>query len=92
MQTGYRFRVTAASFEGGTLEFHVTNEGVVPIYRDAWFSAGKKRSETSLKGLLPGKQLTCSIKGVTRDDLNHIVIQSDAILPGQTIQYDADLK
>ena len=91
MATGYRFRVTAANVEGNDLRLQVTNDGVAPIYRDAFFAAGAKRSFTSLRGLLPGEKLECQIKGVTEEDLQQITIQSDAILPTQTIQFDANL-
>ncbi len=92
MATGYRFRVTAATVEGKVLCLQVTNDGFAPIYRDAFFAAGKKRSTTSLRGLLPGETLVCPIHGVNDQDLQQVTIQSDAILPSQVIQFDADLE
>ncbi|MEM6688746.1 MAG: DUF4832 domain-containing protein [Planctomycetota bacterium] len=92
MATGYRFRVTSASIKGAELRLEVTNEGVAPIYRDAFFAAGDKRSVTSLKGLLPGEKLVCMIAGVSNDDLDQIAIECDSVLPTQTIQYAADLE
>ena len=92
METGYRFRVTAATRDQDVVQLEVTNEGVAPIYRDAWFAAGKSRAATSLRGLLPGQTVQCRITGVTDADMNHITIQSDAILPTQTIQFAADLR
>jgi hypothetical protein len=65
-------------------------QGIAPIYRDAFLAAGKKRSATTLLGLLLGASLVCTIKGVTDQDLKQITIQSDAILPAQTIQFNAD--
>ncbi len=91
METGYRFRVTAAALQGSELRLQVTNDGVAPLYRDAFFAAGKNRSKVSLRGLLPGKSVVCSIAGVTQEDLQQITIHSDAILPTQTIQFEADL-
>lgn len=91
MQTGYRFRVTSASLDKDILTLEVTNEGVAPIYRDAWFAAGQTRAAESLRGLLPGETLKCCITGVTDADLEKITIQSDAILATQTIQFAADL-
>lgn len=44
MATGYRFRVSAAEITGNDLKLTVTNDGVAPIYRDAHFAAGRKRS------------------------------------------------
>jgi hypothetical protein len=91
MATGYRFKVTTATIKGNDLRLEVTNEGVAPLYRDAYFAAGEKRSMTSLKGLLPGENLFCEIPDVSVADLSSITIQSDAILPTQTIQFQADL-
>jgi len=92
MTTGYRFRVTAASVKGHELLLQVTNDGVAPIYRDAYFTAGAKRSKNSLRGLLPTESRVCRINGVSDKDLKQITIQSDAILPSQSIQFDANLK
>ncbi len=92
MNTGYRFKVTSATKNSGTLRLSVTNTGVAPIYRDAYFAAGSKRSSQSLKGLLPGEVIDCVIEDVTDKDVQSISIQSDAILESQTIQFEAELK
>ncbi len=97
MTTGYRFRVaearlTKASVRGNQLRLRVTNEGVAPIYRDAFFAAGNKRSTTSLRGLLPGEDRWCEIEEVESSAVKQITIQSDWILPSQTIQHVADLE
>ncbi|MEZ6134577.1 MAG: DUF4832 domain-containing protein [Pirellulaceae bacterium] len=89
--SGYRFRVTDVKIKGDELLIRVTNDGIAPIYRDAYFAAGKRKSATSLRGLLPGKVLDCSITGITPQDLQHITIYSDAILPTQIIQFEANL-
>jgi hypothetical protein len=91
MATGYRFKVTEATVKDDTIKLKVTNEGVAPIYRDAWFAAGKNRSNTSLKNLLPGEIRECEIVGATKYDAAQITIQSDSILPTQTIQFEANL-
>ena len=91
MFAGYRFRVTKAVQIGETLRLTVTNEGIAPIYRDAYFVAGKKRSATSLKGLLPDEELVCDIRHVDFEDLKQITIRCDAILPTQKIEFAADL-
>ena len=91
MATGYRFHVTSAVVHQGDLWLEVTNNGVAPIYRDAYFAAGEKRSETSLRGLRPGATLECTVPGVSERDLKQIAIQCDAILATQRIQFDANL-
>ena len=92
MATGYRFRVSAATLTGNELTLTVTNEGVAPLYRDAYFSAGKSRSKKSLKGLLPEATQEYKIAINDEGSLRHISIQSDAILNQQSIQFEADLK
>ena len=47
------------------------------------------RSSTSLKGLLPGDTLLVYIDKVSKG--NDLTIESDYILPTQTIQFDANL-
>lgn len=89
---GYRFRVTAAAVKGNELRLRVTNEGIAPIYRDAYFAAGKKRSTKTLKGLLPGESCVCSVSGVSENDLRQITIVCDSVLPTQSIQFDANLQ
>ncbi|MEO1524200.1 MAG: DUF4832 domain-containing protein [Planctomycetota bacterium] len=91
MATGYRFRVTSATLEGNDLVLEVTNDGVAPIYRDAFFAAGNKRSTTTLRGQLPGETRVHKIEGIRKADLATLEIVSDAILPSQKIQFEADL-
>ncbi|MFK7768430.1 MAG: beta-galactosidase [Mariniblastus sp.] len=91
MATGYRFRVVSATTNGKDLRIKVTNDGVAPIYRDAFFAAGAKRAKTSLRGLLPGQTLDCTIVGLSKRDIEQISIQSDSILPTQKIEFNADL-
>ena len=96
MATGYRFRVTSAKRKGNDLYLTIANEGVAPLYRDAFFAAGEKgamkRSKTSLRGLLPNEALGCVIENVDKADFEKITIQCDAILSSQLIQFEADLK
>lgn len=91
MATGYRFRILAATKTGNELMLTVTNEGVAPIYRNAYFAAGSKRSTTSLRSLLPGQSRQCKISEITESDIQQISIQSDSILQTQTIQFESDL-
>ena len=88
MATGYRFRVTSATVQGDVLRLRVTNEGIAPIYRDAYFAAGNKRSKTSLRGLLPGESRECEVQGVTDRDITSISIESDSILTTQRIEFE----
>lgn len=91
LAAGYRFRLTAAAMIGNELRLQVTNEGVAPIYRDAFFAIGSNSSATSLKGLLPGESIICSLMNVSLPDVSDLEIQSDFVLSTQRIQFNADL-
>ena len=89
LECGYHFQLTELSTDGGKTRAEITNTGVAPIYRDAFLAVGGVRGAESLKGLLPGKTRQIVIEKAT--DGRDVTIESDFILPGQTIQFDADL-
>lgn len=91
MATGYRFVVKKCATNGIKTLLLVCNEGIAPIYRDAYFAIGDVRSETSLMGLLPNDDLWVEIATVPRPDGEDIKIVSDYILPQQEIEFDAYL-
>lgn len=88
LATGYRFVVTDCETNGTSTRLTVTNKGIAPIYRDAWFAVGDVRSSVSLKGLLPGDELQIEIPAAPNADGSNIRIASDCILPGQTIEFE----
>jgi hypothetical protein len=87
---GYRFQVT--EFQSGDDHSRVTirNQGIAPIYYDAYPTASGVRSQESLKGLLPGELKTFVIaSGGTTPKLT---IECDRLVPGQHIEFDAYLR
>lgn len=92
LATGYRFVVKQCETNGSSTRLLVTNEGVAPLYRDAWFAIGDIRSATSLRGLLPGKELWIEIPAKPNRDGSNIQIVSDRILPQQSIEFKANIK
>ena len=92
LATGYRFVVKQCTTNGSSTRLLVTNEGVAPLYRDAWFAIGDIRSATSLRGLLPGEECLIEIPAVANTDGSNVQIVSDSILPQQTIEYAANIK
>ena len=88
LATGYRFVVTQCQTNGTSTRLTVTNKGIAPIYRDAWFAIGNTRSSVSLKGLLPGDELRIEIPAAPNADAGNIRIVSDCILPNQTIEFE----
>ena len=92
MATGYRLAVKECQTNGETTRLLVTNEGIAPLYRDAYFAIGDVRSEQTLKRLLPGQTLEVTINAVPETDGSDIKVVSDCILPGQEIEFNADLE
>lgn len=89
MFSGYNFALTALYTNDEYTIADITNTGIAPIYRDAYMAVGGVRSRISLKGLLPGETRRVSVAKPT--DGSDVTIESDYILPTQTIQFDADL-
>jgi hypothetical protein len=86
---GYKFRILAFEASASRSRVTVTNTGVAPIYHDAYLAVDGVRAEGSLKGLLPGESRTDEIKaGGTSPKLT---IACDRLVPGQAIEYDANL-
>lgn len=78
--------------DGTTTRLLVTNQGVAPLYRDAWFAIGEVRADKSLKGLLPNTETWVEIPAVPKEDGSDIHIISDHILPKQEIEFNADIE
>lgn len=95
MATGYHFAVTACRTNGiDKTELTVTNTGVAPLYRDAFFAIGGVRAAESLAALLPGQSLVTTVPVALSVDATGAptmqpVIVSDYILDTQAIEYDA---
>ena len=88
MASGYHFRVLACRTDGARSEIEIANEGVAPIYRDAWIAVGGVRAAESLRGLLPGDRRVFAVAAAAEP--GNVAIVSDAILPSQRIEFDAD--
>lgn len=91
MSMGYRFVVKECLVVDGKTRILVGNEGIAPIYRDAYFAIGDVRSETSLKGLLPSSEIWVEIAATPAADASDIKIVCDYILPQQEIEFEADI-
>jgi hypothetical protein len=90
MACGYKFKVTA--FEAGAKESRVTvaNIGVAPTYYDAYVAVNGVRARESLKYLQPGESRQFRVaSGGAKPDLT---IECDRLVPGQKIEFEADLK
>lgn len=86
---GYRFRVTAFQTQPGYSRVTVLNEGIAPIYHDAFVAVDGVRSDRSLRGLLPGDPLTVTLAAGGENP--RLTIESDRLVPGQRIGFNASL-
>lgn len=90
MATGYHFEVTSFATNGSFTIVTIKNNGIAPLYYDAYPAVNGTRSDTSLKGLLAGQSRTFSINAVAGNQ--ELSIASDRLVSGQEIQFDANLK
>jgi hypothetical protein len=88
MACGYRFRVVDFRGSADRSVAMIENTGIAPIYHDAYPAVGGVRSAVSLKGLLPGESRAFPIEAGG----DALTIESDRLVPGQRIAFDADLQ
>jgi hypothetical protein len=90
MACGYRFTITSLETSGSAARVTVRNTGVAPLYFDAFVAMNGIRAKETLKGLLPGDSRRCTVaSGGARPKL---AIACDRLVPGQQIEFEADLK
>ncbi len=92
MSMGYRFAIKDFRVKGNQAAVLVSNVGVAPIYRDAYVSVGGAKGDYSLRNLMPGDEEWVLVKGdgVSAHSVPEIVC--DHLVPGQKIEYDADIR
>ena len=90
LASGYRFQVLRALTDDTKTVLCVKNAGVAPLYKDAWFTIGEAYSDKSLFGLLPGETRMLIVPAPLTQGAS-LTIASPAILPTQTIEFEADL-
>ena len=89
MANGYKFEITSFKASADSSIVQVKNNGIAPIYYDAFVTIDSIRAKESLKNLQPGETKTYDIsKGGTQPVLT---IECDRLVQGQKIEFDADL-
>ena len=87
---GYKFKITGFETSATGSRVTVLNTGVAPIYYDAFVSINGVRAAESLKYLQPGEARQFVVKaGGTNPKLT---IEGDRLVPGQQIEFEADLQ
>jgi hypothetical protein len=87
---GYKFRITSFAADDKKSRVSVTNTGVAPPYFDAFIAVNGMRAGKSLKGLLPGEERVFEI--AAGGAAPTLTIDSDRLVKGQRIEFDANLR
>ena len=90
MACGYKFRITGFHVSERSARVTVQNTGIAPIYRDAYVAVNGVRALKSLIGLTPGESVCFEVQ--SGGSAPRVTIVSDHLLPGQVIEFDAELK
>ena len=85
MAAGYLFKVTSFLSKQDSSVVNIKNVGVAPCYYDAYATVDGVRSPVSLKYLLPGDSIDCTVSA--GGDNPVLTIQSDRLVAGQVIEY-----
>ena len=86
---GYRYKVERFEVSESAARVTIANIGVAPIYYDAYPAVNGVRAAESLAGLLPGERRDFTIaSGGTAPALT---IESDRLIPGHRIEFEAKL-
>ena len=90
---GYKFEITGYAVNKVSAAVRVKNIGIAPLYHNAYVTVKGVRSKISLKGLLPGKEATYTISGlsITDNESPEPTITGDKLLEGASIPYKASL-
>ena len=90
MALGYRLRLTRFERCQERTTIEVLNEGIAPLYQDAWVALEQTRAPQTLKGLLPGQRLTVTLRTSASPGAKP-TIEGARLVPGQRINYAAQL-
>ena len=92
MSMGYRFTVRDFRIKKGEEALVViANDGVAPIYRDAYVAVAGVRGTYNLRELMPGKEARIHIP-CDASAYSVPVIECDHLVQGQKIQYQASIE
>lgn len=89
---GYKYEIRDFRVKGGDAAVCIANIGVAPVYRDVFVSVNGVRGEYNLSSLMPGEQqwILISDCDATKESVPEIVC--DHLVPGQKIEYVADIR
>jgi hypothetical protein len=94
MANGYKLEVLSFRTGEAISVVEVRNFGIAPLYYDAFVAVNGVRSETSLKGLLPGETRVFTVAsgtGASGGGDPELTLACDRLVPGQRIEVRAEL-
>lgn len=89
MANGYKFRITEFMSSADESRIRVENIGIAPIYYPAFVAVNGVRAGQSLHELMPGQSQIYTVAAGGSEPM--LSIESDRLVSGQRIQFDADL-
>lgn len=89
MATGYKFEIQSFTASAATSNLTIKNTGIAPIYYDAYPTVNGVRALNSLRELLPNTSMDFTVSSGGAAPV--LTIESDRLVTGQTIQFDANL-
>ena len=90
MDCGYKFKVCEFKSNKSSTIVSVTNTGVAPIYYDAYITVNGIQSSESLKHLQSGDTIQYKVQSGGVNPI--LTIECQRLVPGQKIEFEADLK
>ena len=93
MALGYRFCVEDFLIkEGVGAAVLISNEGIAPIYKDAYVAVGGVRGGYSLRALMPGESRWIRVDSPAITAASPLTIECDHLVSGQVIQFRSDVE
>lgn len=93
MSMGYRFRINDFLVKPGSgAVVWVENAGVAPIYYDAFVAVEGAKGEFNLRQLMPGEEAKIEISSPSVSESSVPSIICERLVPGQKIEYEADVQ
>lgn len=89
MACGYRFTIEDFRVRGNKSAVLIKNSGVAPIYRKAYVAVNGIRGEQSLHTLYPDESIWIEVTSGGKSPT--LAIECDHLVPGQKIEYEADV-
>lgn len=91
LATGYHFKVLDVLSDADSTCVLVTNTGVAPIYREAWFSVGNIVSGDGLDQLMPGDTMWTTLYATMLNG-EPLTIYAPNIMNDQLIEFEANVE